>query len=122
VGSKQIVVYDDASRVPVRVHAYSVSAEDGNGSGPGGPAFQVEAAVAPPIDAVEPLSLELRDFCRAIRLGEPLRSTPEHAVDVIRWIEAVDRSLARGGELVPLGSAAATAPELVSHAYEATAR
>lgn len=107
VGSRRFVVYDDRSRVPIRTLDYSVTFGSENGSAIDRPAYRAGAVFKPRIEPVEPLSLELRAFCRAIRRQEPLRSTPELAIDVIRWVEAVDRSLAHGGERVPLESAAA---------------
>jgi len=53
--------------------------------------------VSPRVDVTEPLSLELDDFCRAIRTGSAARSTPELGISVVRVIEAAERSLAEGG-------------------------
>ena len=53
--------------------------------------------VSPRIDATEPLSLELADFAAAIREGAPLASSAEVGLDVVRTVEAVDRSLAEDG-------------------------
>src|SRR5205814_6785561 len=62
--------------------------------------------VSPRIEATEPLSLELADFAKAIVEGTPLVSSPEVGLDVVRTIEAVDRSLAEGGGPVTLGGGA----------------
>ncbi len=53
--------------------------------------------VSPRVDATEPLSLELLDFCHAIRTGAEPRSSARIGVDVIQVVEAVDESLANGG-------------------------
>ena len=58
--------------------------------------------VSPPIAAAEPLGLELDDFCSAIRNGEHPRSSAALGLDVVRMIEAVDRSLERDGAKVRL--------------------
>ena len=61
--------------------------------------------VSPRIEASEPLSLELTDFAQAIVEGTPLVSSAAVGLDVVRTIEAVDRSLAQGGGPVPLDEA-----------------
>ena len=47
-----------------------------------------------------PLSLQMADFCEAIRTGEPPRSTAEVGLEVVRIIEAVDASLEDQGRRV----------------------
>src|SRR5437764_2429755 len=58
--------------------------------------------VSPRVEASEPLSLEVADFARAIVDGTPLVSSVDVGLDVVRTIEAVDRSLAKGGAPVAL--------------------
>lgn len=53
--------------------------------------------VSPRVPVAEPLSLELADFCNAVRTGAEPRSSVEVGLDVVRVIEAVDKSLANGG-------------------------
>jgi predicted dehydrogenase len=55
----------------------------------------------------EPLQLELEDFCEAIHTGKEPRSSGRLGHDVIRIIEAVDRSLEEGGAPVFLDPAGA---------------
>ena len=50
--------------------------------------------------AHEPLSLELTDFCESVRTGSQPRSSAELGLDVVAMTEAVDRSLALGGQPV----------------------
>jgi len=54
------------------------------------------------VSPVEPLALELNDFCAAVRTGAAPRSSAALGVDVVRMIEAVDRSLAASGAPVTL--------------------
>ena len=59
---------------------------------------------------LEPLQLEMADFCNAIRTGQTPLSSAELGVEVVRMIEAVDASLAAQGarvELLPSVAAAA---------------
>jgi hypothetical protein len=52
------------------------------------------------VDLTEPLALKLSDFCRAIRTGETPTSSATVGIDVVRIVEAVDRSLAVNGRPV----------------------
>jgi hypothetical protein len=56
------------------------------------------------VPAAEPLLLEIRDFCGSIRRGTVPRSSCEVGIEVVRMIEAVDRSLAADGARVTLAS------------------
>jgi predicted dehydrogenase len=97
VGSDKMVVYDDTSSEPVRVFDSGVTLKDPASFGEYRLTYRTGDIVSPRIDAAEPLSRELSDFCRAIRTGSPPRSTAELGLEVIRIIEAVDESLARNG-------------------------
>jgi predicted dehydrogenase len=102
VGSRKMVVYDDTSNEPVRVFDSGVIPRDPQSFGEYRLTYRTGDIVSPPISAIEPLSLELEDFGRAIRTGQPPRSSPELGLDVIAMIEAVDASLERGGVSVDL--------------------
>jgi len=97
VGSRKMVVYDDTSNEPVRVFDTGVTLRDPESFGEYRLSYRTGDIVSPRIDVTEPLSLELDDFCRAIRTGSGARSTPELGVAVVRVIEAAERSLAQGG-------------------------
>ncbi len=47
------------------------------------------------MDPVEPLGVEIADFCAAILDGSATHSTPQIGLDVIKMIEAVEDYLAR---------------------------
>jgi predicted dehydrogenase len=102
VGSHKMVVYDDTSNEPIRVFDSGADLRDPETFGEFRLTYRTGDIVSPRVDATEPLELELADFCRAIRTGEPPRSTPELGLDVIRITEAVDRSLAESGTPVRL--------------------
>ena len=53
--------------------------------------------MSPRVDVTEPLSLELDDFCRAIRTGSGVRASVELGIDVVRMVDAAERSLGNGG-------------------------
>jgi predicted dehydrogenase len=101
VGSEKMVVYDDTSTEPVRVFDSGASLGDPQSFGEFRLTYRSGDIVSPRIEAVEPLQLELLDFCRAIEGGQPIAST-ELALDVVRTIEAVDRSLELDGAMIPV--------------------
>ena len=61
--------------------------------------------VSPAMRPLEPLQLEMADFCASIRTGETPRSSAELGVEVVRMIEAVDASLGAQGARVALHQA-----------------
>jgi predicted dehydrogenase len=101
VGSRKMVVYDDTSNEPVRIFDSGVMIPPPETFGEFTLSYRTGDIISPRIKPSEPLSLELADFCRAIRTGAEPRSNAELGLDVVRMIEAVDRSL-------ELGSAVAT--------------
>ena len=102
VGSEKMVVYDDTSNEPVRVFDSGVMPRDPKTFGEYRLTYRSGDVVSPRVDASEPLALELLDFCAAVRLGSEPRSAPSLGADVVRMVEAVDRSLEANGAPVPL--------------------
>jgi predicted dehydrogenase len=100
VGSEKMVVYDDTSNEPVRIFDSGVVLKDPESFGEHQLSYRAGDIVSPRIDAAEPLSLELRDFCDAIRDGREPRSSAEVGLEVVRMIEAADRSRDLGGSCV----------------------
>ncbi|MDP9261066.1 MAG: FAD-dependent oxidoreductase, partial [Actinomycetota bacterium] len=107
VGSKKMVVYDDTSNESVRIFDSGANIPDPETFGEYRLSYRTGDIVAPRIDAAEPLALELADFASAIRQGTPLVSSAAMGLDVVRTIEAVDRSLAEGGAPVSVVDAEA---------------
>jgi predicted dehydrogenase len=104
IGSKKMIVYDDTSIESVRIFDSGASIPDPETYGEYRLSYRTGDIVSPRIEASEPLALELEDFGRAIREGLPSVSSPQVGLDVIRTIEAVERSLAQRGAPVTLGS------------------
>jgi predicted dehydrogenase len=111
VGSEKMVLYDDTSNESVRVFDSGADIPDPETFGEYRLTYRTGDIVSLRVEANEPLSLELADFAAAIREGTPLVSSPEMGLDVIRTIEAVDRSLAANGAPTRVG-AAKTEPAL----------
>jgi predicted dehydrogenase len=103
VGSRKMALYDDTSPEPVRIFDSGVSLRDPESFGEYRLSYRTGDIVSPHVSPAEPLSLELRDFCRSIRNGTSPRSSGDVGVDVVRIIEAVTDSLEADGEPVALG-------------------
>jgi predicted dehydrogenase len=103
VGSRKMIVYDDTSNEPIRVFDSGVIPPDPESFGEYRMTYRTGDIVSPHVPAVEPLSVELNDFCRAVRTGATPRSSAELGVEVVRMVEAVDRSLALDGAKVEVG-------------------
>jgi predicted dehydrogenase len=97
IGSAKMVVYDDTSPEPVRVFDSGASLPDPESFGEYQLSYRTGDIVSPRIDATEPLSLEVADFCSAVLDGTPLRSSCAIGLDVVRTIEAVEESLSMLG-------------------------
>jgi predicted dehydrogenase len=105
VGSERMVVYDDTSGEPVRVFNSGASLPDPESFGEYQLSYRTGDIVSPRVEPVEPLLLELADLCAAIRTGREPRSSGRLGVDVVSVVEAVERSLAAGGERTLVASA-----------------
>jgi predicted dehydrogenase len=106
VGSQKMVVYDDTSNEPVRVFDSGVTVPEPETFGEYQLTYRTGDIVSPHVAIAEPLSLGLLDFCAAVRRGSEPRSSAQLGLDVIRIIEAVDRSLVRGGQPISLAELA----------------
>ena len=102
VGSRKMVVYDDTSNEPVRVFDSGVKLPDPTSFGEWKLSYRTGAIISPPVEATEPLGIEMTDFCQAIRSGGEPRSSRQLGLDVVKVIEAVDTSLALSGARVQL--------------------
>ena len=102
VGSRKMVVYDDTHAEPVRIFDSGVDLPNPGTFGEYRLTYRTGDIVSPPVAATEPILLEMQDFCRAIRDGVTPRASAEIGYEVVQVIEAVDRSLAAGGEPVEL--------------------
>ena len=104
VGSRKMAVYDDTSTEPVRVFDSGVVPADPASFGEYRLSYRTGDIVSLHVDADEPLGLEMQDFCRAIRHGSEPVSSATLGLEVVRMIEAVDRSLAAGGTRVSVSA------------------
>jgi predicted dehydrogenase len=93
VGSRKMIVYDDTSTEPVRMFDSGVLMENPRTFGEYRLSYRTGDIVSPRVEPSEPLSLELADFCRAIRTGTEPRSHALLGLDVVHMIEATERSI-----------------------------
>jgi predicted dehydrogenase len=101
----------------VTIHDKGVTLNgNGNGNGNGWPTasygeyLQVRFGdtYVPRISSEEPLRIQCRHFARCVRGTEEPRAGGAHGVEVVDVLEALQRSLTAGGEVLPVASAAAT--------------
>jgi predicted dehydrogenase len=105
IGSKKMVVYDDTSTEPIRIFDSGVMPRDPESYGEFKLSYRTGDIVSPHVAAVEPLYVEMHDFCEAIRTGSTPRSSPELGIEVVRMVEGVDASLEAGGSRIELTAA-----------------
>jgi predicted dehydrogenase len=103
VGSRKMVVYDDTSNEPVRIFDSGVTLRDPRTFGEHQLSYRTGDIIAPHIEPAEPLYLEMCDFATSIREGGTPRSSAVLGLEVVRVIEAVERSLSVGGRRTEVG-------------------
>ncbi len=103
VGSEKMIVYDDVSNEPVRIFDSGAQLPPPETFGEFRLSYRTGDIVSPKIEATEPLALEIADFIASILDGVMPRSSAQIGLDVIRTIEAAERSLAAGGAPASMG-------------------
>jgi predicted dehydrogenase len=99
VGSQKMVIYDDGSNEPVKVFDSGIAPPNPSSFGTHQLSYRTGDIVSPHIEAVEPIALQLADFCRSIRSGETPRSSARLGLEVVAMIEAAERSSEDGTDL-----------------------
>ena len=97
VGSRKMVVYDDTSNEPVRVFDSGATVKPPETFGEYKLTYRTGDVVSPRLDPVEPIALEMRDFCAAVRDKGTPASSAQIGLEVVRMVEAVDVSLEQSG-------------------------
>jgi predicted dehydrogenase len=93
VGSEKMIVYDDTASEQVRVYDAGADIIEPETFGEYQLSYRSGDIHSPRIDASEPLRLELEDFAGAIRDGHTPRADARMGRDVVRMVEATERSL-----------------------------
>jgi predicted dehydrogenase len=102
VGSEKMVVYEDTSNEQVRIFDRGVDLMEPQTFGEFQLAYRSGDVLTPRLDVDEPLRMEVEDFVRAIRTGEPPRSSAQLGLEVVRMMEATQASLDFNGVTVPV--------------------
>jgi predicted dehydrogenase len=103
VGSKRMVVYDDAAiDGAVRIYDRGVDFTEPSNFGEYQLTYRSGDMLVPRLEPAEPLGLELEDFARAIRTGSSPRSNAQLGLEIVRILEAAHASLTSSGEPVTL--------------------
>jgi hypothetical protein len=97
-----MLVYDDTSNEPIRIHDVGVEVVDPQNFGEHQMAFRTGDITSPRLATDEPLRMEIADFARSIRSGAAPRSNSHLGMDVVRMIEAAEQSMSLGGAAIPL--------------------
>ena len=104
VGSSKMVVYDDTNTEPVRIFDSGVDLPNPETFGEFRLSYRTGDIVSPHVAATEPLLLEMEDFCASVREDRTPRASAQIGYEVVQTIEAVDKSLARGGAPVAVST------------------
>jgi predicted dehydrogenase len=100
VGSRKMVVYDDVSSEQVKVFDKGFDYTKPEGFGEWQLATRTGDIVIPKLDSNEPLGIELSEFIAAVRRREAPSDSLRLSRDVVKLIEAADRSLRLQAERV----------------------
>ncbi|MEA2138084.1 MAG: hypothetical protein QOG56_1234, partial [Solirubrobacteraceae bacterium] len=110
VGSRRMISYDDTlTDEAVRLYDRGMEFSTPESFGEYQLTYRSGDVIIPRIEPAEPLALELHDFARAMLTGSTPVSHAQLGVDVVTAMEAIEQSLARGGEPVTLAAPAPTA-------------
>jgi predicted dehydrogenase len=96
VGSQKMVVYDDTSNEPIRIFDAGAELPPPETFGEFRLSYRTGDIISPKVEATEPLSLEIGDFCAAIVDGVEPRSSAQLGYELVCTIEAIERALESG--------------------------
>ncbi|MGI9148408.1 MAG: Gfo/Idh/MocA family protein [Chloroflexota bacterium] len=102
VGSERMVVYDDLEPVEkVKIFDRGVDRQPAS-FGEYQLTYRSGDIVSPRLDTTEPLYLECAHFLECIQTGRDPDTSPRSGVEVVRVLQAAERSLRRGGAPEPV--------------------
>ena len=116
VGSNKMVVYDDTSNEPIRIFDAGAELPPPETFGEFRLSYRTGDIVSPKVEATEPLSLEVADFCSAIIDGVEPRSSAQLGYELVCTIEAIERSLTTGSERLGPASSDGRRPHVADQA------
>jgi predicted dehydrogenase len=107
VGSEKMVVYDDTSNEPIRIFDAGAELPQPETFGEFRMTYRTGDIISPKVEATEPLSLEVADFCSAILDGVEPRSSAQLGYELVCTIEAIERALESGTQRIGTDGVAA---------------
>ena len=107
VGRQKMIVYDDLEPVEkVKIYDRGVDRQPAS-FGEFQLTYRSGDILSPRLDTTEPLRIECEHFLECIRTGRTPDASPRSGVDVVRVIQAAERSLRAGGAPEPVYEAVA---------------
>jgi predicted dehydrogenase len=104
VGDKKMAVLDDMQATEkLRIYDKGVDFVPSYGDYGESLSIRVGDIYIPKIDMVEPLKVECRHFLDCITKGAEPLTGGEHGLQVLRVLEAAERSLKEGSKAIPIG-------------------
>jgi predicted dehydrogenase len=101
-GRKGMLVYDDTSNEPIRIHDCGVEVVNPLNFGEHRMAYRTGDIISPRLATDEPLRMEIADFALSIRSGRAPRSDMHLGLEVVRMVEAAELSMRHSGTAIPL--------------------
>jgi predicted dehydrogenase len=101
-GRKGMLVYDDTSNEPIRIHDCGVEVVNPLNFGEHRMAYRTGDIISPRVATDEPLRMEIADFAHSIRSGLAPRSNMHLGLEVVRMIEAAELSMRHSGAAIPI--------------------
>jgi predicted dehydrogenase len=101
-GREGMLVYDDTSNEPIRIHDCGVEVVNPVNFGEHRMAYRTGNITSPRVGTDEPLRVEIADFAHSIRTGRQPRSSMQLGLDVVEMIEAAELSMRHSGSAIPL--------------------
>jgi predicted dehydrogenase len=107
VGARKMLVFDDTlADEKLRIYDKGAAPRTGYTSYEDGVAVRAGSITIPNLIMREPLALECAEFRDCVVEGRAPRTAGESGLDVVRVLQAGERSLAAGGAVVALGDGA----------------
>jgi predicted dehydrogenase len=103
VGDRGMIVYDDTKPdEPIKVYDRGVVTADSASFGENQLTYRYGDTIAPHVPPKEPLLVELEHFVDSVGTGAPCRSDGWFGLEVVRALEAADRSWRIGGRPIDI--------------------
>ncbi len=103
VGKRKMLVYDDTENIEkIKIYDQGVEFNDPEDFGEFQLSYRTGDIVSPRLPNTEPLKIEMEHFLECIRLGQQPRSDGASGLEVVRALDAAERSLSLGGLPVSL--------------------